>query len=266
MRQRNRAAVAAVTAAAALVLAGCSAGGSADTAGTAAGGHPKGGVLTMARSADIISMDNTTTFDNNSIHVMQQIMEPLFNVSADGKKLQPWLATGYDASDDGTKYTIHLRKGVEFSNGDPMTAKDVVFSINADTATGASGWGYINAAIDKVSAVDDETVEIDLKYAWAPLIADLSLFSNAIVPDNYGGESKKEFYTHPVGTGPFVWESWKKGQSLSLTANDDYWQKGKPYLDGVKWTVVPDANTRKLQVQGGQVDIDAPRTGRACRR
>ena len=82
MRQRNRAAVAAMTAAAALVLAGCSAGGSADTTGTAAGGHPKGGVLTMARSADIISMDKTTTFDNNSIHVMQQIMEPLFNVSA----------------------------------------------------------------------------------------------------------------------------------------------------------------------------------------
>jgi peptide/nickel transport system substrate-binding protein len=255
MRQRNRAAAIAATAAAALVLAGCSAGGSADT-GSAAGGHPKGGVLTMARSADIISMDNTTTFDNNSIHVMQQIMEPLFNVSADGKKLEPWLATSYDTSSDGKQYTIHLRKGVAFSNGDPMTAKDVVFSINADTATGSSGWGYINAAIDKVTAVDDETVTIDLKYSWAPLIADLSLFSNAIVPADYAGESKEEFYTHPIGTGPFVWDSWKKGQSLSLTANDDYWQKGKPYLDGVKWTVVPDANTRKLQVQGGQVDID----------
>lgn len=255
MRQRNRLAVAAVVAATTLALAACSGGGAASDAGSS-GAHPKGGVLTMARSADIISMDNTTTFDNNSIHVMQQIMEPLFNVSSDGKKLQPWLATGYDISDDGLDYTIHLRKGVEFSNGDPMTAKDVVFSLNADTATGSSGWGYINAAIDSVKAVDDETVGIRLKYKWAPLIADLSLFSNAIVPDNYGGESKDDFYTHPVGTGPFVWGSWKKGQSVSLTRNDHYWQSGKPYLDGVKWTVVPDANTRKLQVQGGQVDID----------
>ncbi|MFZ7088941.1 ABC transporter substrate-binding protein [Curtobacterium sp. RRHDQ10] len=255
MRQRNRIAVAAVTAAAALVLAGCSNGASAGS-DTSSGAHPKGGTLTMARSADIISMDNTTTFDNNSIHVQQQIMEPLFNVSADGKKLTPWLATSYDISSDKKDYTIHLRKGVKFSNGDPMTAKDVKFSIDADTATGSSGWGYINAAIDTVSVVDDDTVDIKLKYAWAPLIADLSLFSNGIVPANYGGESKEEFYTHPVGTGPFVWGSWKKGQSLSLTKNDDYWQSGKPYLDGVKWTVVPDANTRKLQVQGGQVDID----------
>ena len=253
MRPRNKTALAAVTAAAALVLAGCIAGGSAT--GTE-GAHPKGGVLTMARSADIISMDNTTTFDNNSIHVQQQIMEPLFNVSADGKDIEPWLAKSYETSEDGKTYTIHLRQGVKFSNGDPMTAEDVKFSIDADTATGSSGWGYINSAIDEVTATDDETVTISLKYPWAPLLADLSLFSNAIVPADYAGESKEEFYKHPIGTGPFVWDSWKKGQSLSLTKNDDYWQAGKPYLDGVKWTVVPDANTRKLQVQGGQVDID----------
>lgn len=239
----------------ALALGGCGAAGSDD--GADAGGAPaKGGDLTMARSADIIAMDKTTTFDNNSIRVMEQIMEPLFHASADGTKLEPWLATGYTISDDQLTYTIPLRTDVTFSNGTPMTAKDVKFSIDENTKTGAEGWGFVNAAIDTVTATDDHTVTVKLKYPWAPLIADLSIFSNGVIPDGYGGKTAEEFYTAPVGTGPFVWDGWKKGQSLKLTANEKYWQKGKPYLSSVQWNVVPDANTRKLQVQGGQIDID----------
>ncbi|HEY0247594.1 MAG TPA: ABC transporter substrate-binding protein [Gryllotalpicola sp.] len=255
MKNRTRVTIAAAAAAAAaIVLAGCSSGGGPSSSGSSS---PKsGGNLVIDRAADASSLNNTTVFDNNSIFVLEQIMEPLFTVSNDGKTVKPWLATGYTVSDDKLTYTIKLRRGVEFSNGQPMTAKDVKFSIDADTKTGSDGWGYINSAIKEVKVVDDATVEIDLKYAWAPIIADLSLFSNAIVPDNYGGESADEFYTHPVGTGPFKWDSWQKGQSLKLTKNTHYWQKGKPYLDSVQWNVVPDANTRKLQIQGGQADVD----------
>jgi len=238
--------------ASALVLTACgSSGGGGSNTGSASGGN-----LTIARAADAISMDNTSTFDNNSIYVQEQIMETLFTVTDDGQDVKPWLATGYKISDDGLTYTINLRKGVKFSDGKPMTAKDVKFSIDADTATGNDGWGYINAAIDTVSVVDDDTVKIALKYKWAPFLADLALFSNGIVPNNYGGKTKAEFYKAPVGTGPFKWDSWKKGQSLKLVKNTHYWQKGKPYLDSVTWTVVPDSNTRKLQLQGGQIDID----------
>jgi peptide/nickel transport system substrate-binding protein len=177
-------------------------------------------------------------------------------VSADGTKLDPWLATKYTVSSDNLTYTIDLRKGVKFSNGQPMTAADVKFSIDQDTASGAAGWGFINAAIDQVSVVDDSTVKIQLKHPWGPLIADLSLFSNGIIPNNYGGKTAAEFYQAPVGTGPFVWDSWTKGQSVKLTKNTHYWQAGLPYLNSVTWTVVPDANTRQLQLQGGQIDID----------
>lgn len=253
MKKRLGVVIAAVVTAAALTLSGCSAGsGSTSTSSKPA----KGGNLVMAWSADIISMDNTTTFDNNSIRVMEQIMEPLFQASPDGTKLEPWLATGYTMSADKKTYTISLRKGVKFSNGKPVTAADVKFSLDQDTATGASGWGFINSAIQSVDATSTDTVTIHLKYAWAPLIADLSLFANGIVPANYGGKTKAAFYDAPVGTGPYVWDYWKKGQSLKLTANKNYWQKGKPYLSSVSWNVVPDANTRKLQVQGGQIDID----------
>ncbi|MCU1615203.1 MAG: appA [Frankiales bacterium] len=243
-----------IAAVATVALAAC--GGAAGSRASGSSAPVDGGDLTIARAQDIISMDKTTTFDNNSIYVMEQIMEPLFTVSADGTKVEPYLATDYTVSADKLTYTIKLRKGVTFSDGKPLTAADVKFSIDEDTKTGGDGWGFINTAIDQVKAVDDSTVEVKLKYAWAPLLADLSLFSNGIVPNNYGGKTAQEFYQAPVGTGPFVWDRWQKGQYVKVTANKKYWSPKKPHLASVTWTVVPDANTRKLQLQGGQIDVD----------
>ena len=243
-------AVAAVTTAA---LAGCSAGGASPSA---TGAVTKGGDLKIAWSADIIGVDQTRLFDNNSIRVIEQITEPLFMVSEDGAKVDPWLATGYTISSDKKTYVIKLRSGVKFSNGDAMTADDVKFSIDEDTKSGAAGWGFVNSAISSVDATDASTVTIHLKYAWAPLIADLSLFANGIVPKDYGGKTREAFFAAPIGTGPYEWDTWKKGQYVRIKKNPGYWQKGKPNLDTVTWSVVPDANTRKLQLQGGQIDID----------
>jgi peptide/nickel transport system substrate-binding protein len=236
--------------------AGTAGQGSAASPTTETGTPVSGGDLVIARAADALAMNNTNTFDNNSIFVFEQIMEPLFTVTNDGKSTKPWLATGYQISDGGLTYTVKLRQGVKFSNGDPMTSADVKFSIDAATATGQDGWGYINAAIDSVSAPDPNTVVFKLKYQGAPFIADLALFSNAIVPKDYDGQSADEFYQHPVGTGPFEWDKWDKGKALTLKKNPNYWQQGKPYLDTVTWNVVPDGNARKLQLQGGQASID----------
>ena len=174
IRWRSLAAVAA-TAALAVVLSGCTTSGAAtDNAGAS--------TLTIARAADASSLDLTTSFDNNSIWPMQQVMETLFNVSEDGTEVVPWLAESYTISDDGLTYTLSLRDGVTFSNGDPLTAADVKFSLDASTATGDAGWGYVNDPIASVEATDDSTVVITLKRAWAPILATMSLFANAIVP------------------------------------------------------------------------------------
>ena len=85
---------------------------------------------------------------------------------------------------------------------------------------------------------------IHLKFPWAPLLADLSIFANGIVPNNYGGETETQFYQHPIGTGPFMWDHWHKGSALKLVRNPYYWQTGKPYLNSVTWTDVPNDNTR----------------------
>ena len=258
MKSKVRVSIAAALAAVPLVLAGCGSGVGTGS-GSAASGSSKpvdGGNLVIDRSNDAVSMNKTTTFDNSSIYVMEQIMEPLFTVSNNGKTVEPWLATGYTMSPNKLTYTIKLRSGVKFSNGQPMTAADVKFSLDQNIATGSAGWGYIDSAIKQVVAVNPSTVQVDLKYPWAPIMADLSLFANAIIPNNYGGESETAFYDHPIGTGPFEWDSWVKGLSIKLVKNPHYWQPGKPYLDSVEFSVVPEASTRQLQLEGGQADID----------
>src|ERR1700756_5466668 len=256
MKKKLRVLIAAGFAAIPLALAGCGAGVASGSAAASSSKPVDGGNLVIDRSNDAVSMNKTTTFDNSSIYVMEQIMEPLFTVSNDGKTIEPWLATGYTVSANKLTYTIKLRSGVKFSNGQPMTSADVKFSIDQNTATGQAGWGYINSAIKQVVAVNSSTVQIDLKYPWAPILADLSLFANAIIPNNYAGESETAFYDHPIGTGPFEWDVWKKGQYIKLVKNPHYWQPGKPYLNSVQFDVVPDASTRQLQLEGNQADVD----------
>jgi peptide/nickel transport system substrate-binding protein len=247
---RRRSALVGSLLAALIAVAGCGGGGSGGS-----GQIQRGGDLTIARTADSLTMDKTQMYDNESIWISLNIVEPLFQASNDGKSVIPWLATGYDLSQDKLSWTIHLRKGVTFHDGRPMTSKDVKFSIEVNGQEG-SQWQFINAAIKDITAPDDSTVVVTTKTPWAPMLADLALFANGIIPENYGGQPKDAFYQHPIGTGAFQWDHWTKGQDLKLKRNPSYWQKGKPYLDSVTWTNVPDDNTRILQVKGSQVHID----------
>jgi peptide/nickel transport system substrate-binding protein len=253
-------AVKALTAIGALVLmAGCGSsggsGGSSGSTGGSASGPVHGGNLTFAAVQDAQSMNATTVFDNNSIWIFEQIFQTLYTVTNDGKSVIPQLATSYKVSADKKTYTFTLRHGVKFSTGQPMTSADVKFSLDQNTKA-SQGWGFINTAIKSVSAPSPDTVAVHLKYPWAPLLADLSIFANGIVPANYGGETEAKFYNHPVGTGPFKWDYWHKGSALRLVRNPLYWEKGKPYLNSITWTDVPNDNTRQLQLKGGQAQID----------
>ena len=259
-RRRGRVALLSLVALVAAVVAvvsgsGISASARPASSATAGASPQRGGDLVIARVADSSSMDKTSTFDNEAIWVYQQMFETLYVVTPDGKDVKPWLATSYQLSPNKLKYTFHLRKGVTFHNGKKMTSADVKFSIE-DAAATKAGWGYIDAAIKSIAAPDDYTVVIKMKYPWAPLVADLALFSNGIVPNHYGGVAKAKFYKSPIGTGPFKWDHWAKGSELKLVRNPSYWQAGKPYLDSVTWTNVTDDNTRILQLKGGQAQVD----------
>jgi peptide/nickel transport system substrate-binding protein len=255
------------TAAVAVVLAGCGSSGSNSSTGgggssgsssgnSAAAGAPKhGGTLTIARIEDSQSFDKTNVFQNESIWLSEQINENLYTVAQDGKTLKPWLATSYTKSPDSLTYTFKLRPGVKFSNGQAMTSADVKFSID-DARAQKKGWGYLDAAIKKITTPDPETVVFHLKYKWAPFLADIALFSNGIIPKDFAGQKRADFYKHPIGTGPFMWDSRVVGKSVTFKKNPNYWQKGKPYLDKVTWTYVSEDNTRELQLQGNQIQVD----------
>lgn len=246
-----------LTVATVLALAMTSVAACSNTAepSTSTTGGTSGGDLTIVRAADSVSMDNTMVFSNASIWVFQQMLESLYEVTPDGKDVKPLLAESHTLSDDKLTWTFKLKQGVKFSNGQDMTSADVKFSIDKARAT-EGGWEFLDVAIDSVAAPDAATVVIKTKYPWAPLLADLANFSNAIVPKDYGGKSHDDFYTAPVGTGPFVWDHWTKGSELKLVKNPTYWDTGKPALDSVTWKVVPDDNARNVQIQGGQAQIN----------
>ena len=238
------------------VLAAC--GGSSSTS-TAAGGAtltPKaGGTLTIARAQDSVNFDKTMVFSNASIWVFNQIFETLTTSSADGTTVEPGLAKSWTQSSDKLTWTFTLRTDVKFSDGTPMTADDVKFSIDEASGT-TGGWEFINSAIATTSAPDKATFVIVTKYPWAPMLADLACPSNGIIPKDHGGKTKDVFYTAPVGTGPFAWDTWNKGSKLTLKKNTNYHEQGRPYLDSVVWQVVPDDNTRNIMIQGGQAQVN----------
>jgi peptide/nickel transport system substrate-binding protein len=241
------------------LVAGCGGGSGTSSSNasnsTADSGTPqRGGNLIFARTSDIVTFDRTQDFDNESTWVSDLMFETLYKPSRDGHTDLPWLATSYEVSPDKLTWTFHLRPGVKFSNGKPMTSADVKFSLDTTRAK-SSGWSFIDTAIENISTPDPETVVIKTTKPWAPLLSDMAIFPNGIIPNNYGGKTKAQFLQHPIGTGPFMLGQWTKGQQLKLVRNPYYWQKGKPYLDSVTFTAVPDDTTRINQLKGQAADI-----------
>ncbi len=240
-----------------LLEVACTGGGSNQTSGSPApsGAQTRGGDLRMANISDVVTLDATKAFDNESIYASEAMYETLVTSTPDGQHVEPWLASSWDTSSDNMSLTFHLRPGLKFSNGQVVTAADSKFAID-QCRSPQSGWSFLDAAIASVEAPDASTVVVTTKEPWAPLLADLSVFCNGVVPSNYGGAPKRDFYQHPIGTGPFMFGTWKKGESLQLVRNPNYWQQGKPYLDSVTWTNVTNDNTRSVQLKGGQINID----------
>ena len=233
--------------------AGAATGSAASSAVVPAG--KSGGDVIIARDRDAVDFDKTMVFSNASIWAYVQLFETLTVGSKDGTAVEPWLATSWTQSADKLTWTFKLRTDVTFSDGTPMTSADVKFSLDESSST-KGGWEFINSAIDKITTPDAHTVVIKTKYPWAPLLADLACPSNGIIPNKYAGRAKKVFYTSPIGTGPFVWDTWKKGSKLTFKKNAKYWRKGLPYLDSVSWQVVPDDNTRNVMIQGNTAQIN----------
>lgn len=231
-------------------LAACGKGGGGTP--QTSGSPQQGGDLIFGRAWDPRTIDPSSSEDNEAIWTVLNLYDCLYTVSRDGHGSDPWLVVKSETSSDQLTWTFSLRPGVKFCDGRPLTAEDVKFTLDR-AHVGYNG--YIDAAIDSVDAKDASTVVIHTKHPWGPLVGDLSLYANAIIPKDFRGATEGEFFKNPIGTGPFMLDHWTKGQELKIVKNPHYWQEGKPHLDSVTFTIVADDNTRVLQLRGGEAHV-----------
>jgi peptide/nickel transport system substrate-binding protein len=173
----------------------------------------------------------------------------------DHYNLQPWLATSWEQPDPLT-WVFHLRDGVRFHDGRPLTANDVVWTIESLIDPKAGGLITAKsgsfAAIERAEARDRLTVVVHLKRPDAGLLFNMSDGLFGVVPAGSG----KDFGLHPVGTGPFRFVSAVQDKEVIVERNPDYWA-GAPKLARVRFAVVPDAITTALELKKGSGDLES---------
>jgi ABC-type dipeptide/oligopeptide/nickel transport system permease component/ABC-type transport system substrate-binding protein len=177
------------------------------------------------------------------------VFEGLVSFAADGT-VQPQLAESWDTSDDGLTYTFHLHGGVRFHDGSVFDAGVARFSLErARAADSVNPQKSRLAAIQSVDAVDARTLRISLRRRSGGLLQSLALGSFVMVAP----ESAAANASHPVGTGPFRFFEWRRGDSLTLVRNEDYW--GKPArLERATFRFIADPSAAYAALMAGDVD------------
>jgi len=195
--------------------------------------------------------EHTTTLCQNLSDLIQ---DTIFYQTPDNK-LEPRLATGYEVSKDGLTYTLRLRKGVKFSDGTPFDAK--ALKLTLDRALDPKmkvPLRFAIAMIKEVKIVDDYTIQIELKYPFAPFAATLSMtLTSPISPaaiEKYGEDVRQ----NPVGAGPYILKEWVKGDRIVMVRNENYYGK-KPTVDKLTFKIIPEDATREAMLRTGQIDV-----------
>ena len=174
----------------------------------------------------------------------------------------PELAEKWSWQDNYRNLVMFLRKGVKWHDGQPFTAKDVKYTFDmVREAKDAPAKLRINprkdwyANIDTIEAADPHTVIFHLK---RPQPALLMMFASGYSPVYPAHVPIADFRSKCVGTGPFKLKEWKRGESIEFVKNPDYWVKGRPYLDGIRYVVIAERGTRFAALQAGRLDVSFP--------
>jgi peptide/nickel transport system substrate-binding protein len=206
-------------------------------------------MVTMVIESSPTNLDPRIGTDGQSEHIDSLIFDSL--VRRDERfNVQPWLAQSWETPDPLT-YIFHLRSGVRFHDGRPLTAKDVqwtIQSIGNGTLVSVKSQAFRNVA--RVDAPDPLTVVVSLKRADVALLWNLSDGAIGIVPAGSG----RDFGRHPIGSGPFRFVSQEQDKEVVLDRNPDYWAD-KPSIEHVRFAVVPDSITRALELRKGSADV-----------
>lgn len=183
---------------------------------------------------------------------LSNIYDCLLFLEPDGS-LTPALAESYDVSEDGLTYTFHLRQGVKFHNGEEMTAEDVKMTFDTGAAGPIGSALFVN--YESCDIVDDYTVDIHLTSPYAAFPYGVASRIGGIICKSYFDEVGEDgYYAAPIGTGPYKFVEYVKGDHTTLTANEEYW-RGVPAIKNVVIQTVADTNTQILGLQNGDYDV-----------
>lgn len=246
----RRNAIAALSASAALALSACGSSSSDSSAGSSAAESTTS--ITVARPNDVAGLD--PGFLTESAVVVDNIFDTLVTRDAE-ENLVPSLALSWEQLDD-TTWEFKLREGVKFSNGEDFNAEAVKYSIDRviNPDNNAPTLSYIST-VSEVKVVDDYTVDIITTDSDPLIPTRFSRYPTEVVPPAYAEEvGQEEFAQKPVGTGPYKFESWEKGTSVTLVRNDDYWGDA-PEVSQVVFRAIAESSTRLSALQNGEVDI-----------
>lgn len=207
--------------------------------------------LVIAVDADVDTLHPTDFSTTVELNVLNQLYDTLMYLNPDGtEEPEPRIAESYEISEDGLDYTFHLRSDVTFQDGTPVTAEDVVFSLELYKASEYQGSQI--SMMTSAEVVDDSTVVCHLDTPYAPFLA--GIVSPFICSKAYYEADPDAFVTSPMGSGPYKFVSRSTGSNVILTANEDYY-RGAPAIKDITFEVIPDVATKAIALQTGEVSF-----------
>ncbi len=204
--------------------------------------------LVVGLEGNPVSLDPRYAVDAYSTRILPLIFDRFLETGPDGD-VRPGLAESWEIEND-VRYTFHLRSGVRFSDGSPLTSRDVAENVRflRDPENKCPAGGSLDI-IETIETPDAETVIIKLKEVFAPFMQKLAL---GVVPASLLGDG--DFGDHPVGSGPYVLEKFQRGFVLELIPNENY-NGPPPSIPRIRFEVLPNETTRMLKMKKGDIDL-----------
>ena len=206
----------------------------------------------IAQGTDALTMDTHHGLDAPTFTVLDHMVEPLLELTPKGE-IVPKLVEKWEVSADATEFTLRLKKGIKFHDGQLFNAEAV--KVNFDRRLdpkAATKYGFLVAPISSVTATDDYTVKISTKAPFAALLSNLTHQANGMQSPAALRNSWDKPVTMPIGTGPFIFKEWVPGTKVVMVRNDNYWGK-KPGLSEVTFRAIPDDASRMVALETGEV-------------
>jgi peptide/nickel transport system substrate-binding protein/oligopeptide transport system substrate-binding protein len=232
---------------------------------------PSGGALRWSLEGinELPALDPPLAGASQSVGVISLVFEGLVRLDSN-LNIAPAGAESWDVKDGGKTFIFHIRKGLQFANGDPVTAEDFAYSLNRafgpDFANGNAGYYLSNivgsmdvtngkaATVSGVKVIDAQTLEIDLQNPSVYFLYQLTFPASFVVPKKAVDANPQNWTDKAYGTGPFMVKEWKHNQSITLVPNPKYWL-GKPQLQEIDLPFIQDPATALKLYQTGQLDI-----------